>query len=155
MSEDSAASALARELREAREALLALVADLPETRLARATEQAGWTVRHELAHLAGADAELLRLLERLRRGVSETTAPELRRFRGEAMHAAQELRLGALREHLAASGHRAATALETHAALFERPLTLGGREATTLAQYARDHAARARAGLEAIRRAIG
>src|SRR3546814_1647050 len=97
---------LAREWREPRQALLALVEKLPETRASRNTERPGWTLKHELAHLASLDEELRHFLDSARAGLRDHDglhheALGLRRVRGQAMHAAQEMRLARLREHLA------------------------------------------------------
>ena len=101
-------------LRGLRDALVARLEELPETRLSKLTRRHGWTLRHELAWLAAADAELSARLELAAGGATGAAGgsieePRWRRLRGEAMHAAQELRLHALRDHLAESG-RAATA---------------------------------------------
>ena len=58
MSDGTDGSKLAQEWREAREALLELAAKLPETRAYRNTDRAGWTLKHELSHVAGLDEEL-------------------------------------------------------------------------------------------------
>lgn len=105
-------SRLAREWREARDALLELASKLPETRAYRNTDRPGWTLKHELAHLAGIDEELRHLLDSARSGWSAHDAPGLRRRRGQAMHAAQEMRLARLRDHLAAAGEATAAAIE-------------------------------------------
>lgn len=103
-------ASLATELREARAALLELLRTLPESRAYRATERAGWTLKHELAALGAADAELVHVLEELRRR-SGTLTLELRRRRAESMHSLQNLRLTPLIERLEAGGAAAAEAV--------------------------------------------
>lgn len=160
MSDDETrAAALAREWREVRGVLLGLAEQLPETRLGKATERAGWTVRHELAHLAVLDRDITHVFERAAATATEAfdearDAIVLRRMRGQAMFAAQELRLTPLRAHLAEAGERAATAIEAQAGLLGRPVRLAGREAATVAEHL-DHAlARARESVAALREAI-
>lgn len=153
------AAALAREWREVRGVLLGLAEQLPETRLGRATERAGWTVRHELAHFAVLDRDIAHVFERAASGATEALdeareAIDLRRMRGQAMLAAQELRLTPLRQYLADAGERAAAAIEAQAALLGHPVRLAGREATTVAGHL-DHAlARAREGVAVLREAL-
>lgn len=153
------AAALAREWREVRGVLLGLAEQLPETRLGRATERAGWTIRHELAHLAVLDHDITHVFERAGSEVGEAfdearDAIVQRRRRGQAMFAAQELRLTPLRQYLADAGERAAAAIEAQAGLLGRPVRLAGRETTTVAGHL-DHAlARARQSLDALREAI-
>lgn len=160
MSDDETrAAALAREWREIRGVLLGLAEQLPETRLGKATERAGWTVRHELAHLAVLDRDITHVFERAAATATEAfdearDAIVLRRMRGQTMFAAQELRLTPLRAHLAEAGERAATAIEAQAGLLGRPVRLAGREAATVAEHL-DHAlARARESVAALREAI-
>lgn len=162
MSDDETrAAALAREWREIRGVLLGLAEQLPETRLGKATERAGWTVRHELAHLAVLDRDITHVFERAAATATATEAFDeardaivLRRMRGQTMFAAQELRLTPLRAHLAEAGERAATAIEAQAGLLGRPVRLAGREAATVAEHL-DHAlARARESVAALREAI-
>lgn len=153
------AAALAREWCEVRGVLLGLAEQLPETRLGRATERAGWTIRHELAHLAVLDQDITHVFERAASGAAETLddareAIALRRMRGQTMLAAQELRLTPLRRRLAEGGDRAAAAIEAQAALLSRPVRIAGREATTVAGHL-DHAlARAREGVAVLRDAL-
>ncbi len=157
--EQTRAATLAREWREVRGVLLGLAEHLPETRLGRATERAGWTVRHELAHFAVLDHDIMHVFERAAAGMAgafdearDTAA--LRRMRGQAMFAAQELRLTPLRQHLADAGEHAAAAIEAQAALLGHPVRLAGREATTVAGHL-DHAlARAREGVAVLREAL-
>ncbi len=145
---------LAAQLRELRAALLGAIESLPETRLYRKTDREGWTLKHELSWLAAADEELEHVLERLREAEGALTL-QLRRFRGERMWEAQELRLAPLREHLAATGHRAAAAVEEHAHhVVDRPLGIAGRELATAADYLSAHLAVAREGLERVRQAM-
>lgn len=104
-----------------RATLVQLLEDLPETRLSKPTPRQGWTLRHELSWLAASDQELLQRLD----PDDESTRDEehWRRVRGQAMHAAQELRLAALREHLKASGARVTAILEAQTTrLEERPI---------------------------------
>ena len=102
-----------------RSELVALIEELPETRLSQPTQRHGWTLRHELSWLAAADEELRQRLEPP--AGTDHEEPHWRRVRGEAMFAAQELRLAALREHLAASGASVAASLEAHADRLEEP----------------------------------
>ncbi len=106
-------ASLAAELREARDALLELLRTLPESRAYRATERAGWTLKHELAALGAADAELVHILEELRRR-SGTLTLELRRRRAETMHGLQSLRLTPLIERLEHGGAAAVESLAEH-----------------------------------------
>ena len=157
--EETQAAALAREWREIRGVILGLAEQMPETRLGRATERVGWTVRHELAHLAVLDRDIAHVLERAAAGAADAVddareAVALRRMRGQAMFAAQELRLSALRQHLADAGERAAAAIEAQATLLGRPVRVAGQEATTVAGHL-DHAlARAREGVAVLREAL-
>lgn len=148
---------LAREFREARQALLETAERLPETRAYRATERAGWTLKHDLSLMVGMDAEILHLLERAQQraagaAVEAASAVDLRRIRGRAMHAAHEMRLAPLREHLAALGERAAAALEAAGDRLGEPVAVAGREAETLAALARAQVERAQASIEALRK---
>ncbi len=145
---------LAAQLHALRAALLETIEELPETRLYRATDRLGWTLKHELSSLAAADEELKHVLDRLRAG--EATAElQLRRFRGERMWAAQELRLAPLRQHLAATGEQAVAAVRAHAEAFvDAPLRIAGRELATAGEYLRSHLEAARTGLQRIREAM-
>ncbi len=105
-------------LGEGRRRLIELLEGLPETRLSSDRPRIGWTLRHDLAWLAAADAELARLLE-IPRG-TEQPASYWRRVRGEAMHVAQELRLHLLRDHLTESGERAAAGLSAEPSSVDR-----------------------------------
>ena len=139
--------------------LLGLAEQLPETRLGKATERAGWTVRHELAHLAVLDRDITHVFERAAATATEAfdearDAIVLRRMRGQAMFAAQELRLTPLRAHLAEAGERAATAIEAQAGLLGRPVRLAGREAATVAEHLDNALTRARESVAALREAI-
>jgi hypothetical protein len=104
---------LARELTEARAALIEALRTLPESRAYRASERAGWTLKHELSALGAADSELLHVLDELRRR-SGTVTLELRRRRAESMHALQSMRLTPLTERLEQDGARALEALAEH-----------------------------------------
>ena len=157
--EQTRAAALAHEWREVRSTLLGLAEQLPETGLGRATERAGWTIRHELAYLAVLDRDVAHVFERAATGAAEILdetreAIALRRMRGQAMFAAQELRLAALRQYLADAGERAAAAIEAQAGLFNHPVRLVGREATTVVEHLEHALARARAGVATLREAI-
>lgn len=127
-----------------RQELLALLDELPETRLSKLTSRQGWTLRHELAWLAAADEELLQRLEIAFGSASDE--PHWRRVRGEAMHAAQELRLAALREHLGASGERANASLSEHASRLQDPVIRDNVEA---------HESHTQTALTALRTALG
>ena len=98
--------------RAARHNLIELLKALPETRFSTATPRHGWTLRHELAWLAAADLELTTRIQLATTPPADE--PHWRRLRGEAMHWAQEMRLHALRDHLAETGDQAATTLEAH-----------------------------------------
>jgi hypothetical protein len=138
---------LAVQLHALRRELLELIEELPETRLYRATDRLGWTIKHELSFLAAADEELEHVLERVREGQASAEL-QLRRFRGERMWLAQELRLAPLREHLAATGERAIAAVEAHAhEVTDAPLAIAGRELASAREYLEEH-------LEAARRAL-
>jgi hypothetical protein len=145
---------LAEQLRSLRTALLDLIEELPETRLYRATDRLGWTIKHELSSLAAADEELEHVLERLREGPAHAEL-QLRRFRGERMWVAQELRLTPLREHLAATGERALAAVEAHAQeLADEPLSIAGRELASARDYLEAHLAAAQRALRRIGEAM-
>jgi hypothetical protein len=151
---------LAAALRNTRGDLLQTVAGLSETRIVRATDRDGWTVKHELAYLAAADHVLLALIEELRVTPGSTpitiaaSEPALRRIRGQYMHITQELRLAPLREALAALGEETAGAVEAHADLLDRPVVLGG-PLESAAEYASAHLQRAQEGALRVRQAIG
>ncbi len=150
-------ASLAQELREARDALLELLRTLPESRAYRATERAGWTLKHELAALGAADVELVHVLDELKRR-SGTVTLELRRRRAESMHALQSLRLTPLIERLEHDGGRAAEALAEHghhlarAVHLERPAA----DATPSAASGLAHAYRERvhAAIETLKKAL-
>lgn len=150
-------ASLARELREARDALVELLRTLPESRAYRATERAGWTLKHELSALGAADLELVHVLDELKRR-SGTVTLELRRRRAETMHALQSLRLTPLIERLEQDGARAAEALAEHghhlarAVHIERPATDGEpSEAVRLAHAYRE---RVHAAIETLKKAL-
>ncbi|MGE3858328.1 MAG: hypothetical protein AB7G21_15350 [Dehalococcoidia bacterium] len=153
---------LAGELVAVRTGLVDALEGIPELWLARmlagpvdgsadGPARAGWTVQHEAAHHAADDAVLIALLEHAARGVEAWSAAEARRLRGEAMHRVQRVRLAPLRAHLAESGERAHAALLAHAAHLDRPFALGEAATLPVAEVLRTQAARARAGLEAVR----
>lgn len=157
--EQGRAAALAREWREVRATLVSLAEQLPETRLGRATERAGWTVRHELAHFAVLDRDITHVFERAASAAGDAVddgreAVALRRMRGQVMHAAQELRLTPLRRHLLEAGEHAAATIEAQAGLLGQPVRLAGREAGTVAGHLEHAIARARQGVEILREAI-
>lgn len=150
------ASALAEEWRETRRTLLEFVEQLPETRAYRATDRAGWTLKHELSHLISMDAEVVHLLGAAKQGiVDHVDAAALRRRRGEAMHAAQALRLTPLRERLSLAGEEAARAIEDATDALSTPLTIAGHEARTASDYVQAQIARARQGVQALQQALG
>ena len=81
---------------------LAVLEEVAETKLSRtATERPGWTLRHSVTFLAALDAEVLHLA-----AGEELSAWDLRRLRGEAMFAAQYLRMRDLLPHLADTAQR-------------------------------------------------
>ncbi len=146
------AAEAARRLRALRAELVALLEDLPETRLGAALERPGWTLRHDLAALAAFDVELPHVLDQLRAGASDPL--HLRRFRGEAMFAAQQLRLRPLREHLAAGVDAAAAALEGAGDVLDRPLAIAGRGAANGHDYVHSALRQAESALREARRLL-
>ncbi|MDG1839609.1 MAG: hypothetical protein P8J64_02585 [Dehalococcoidia bacterium] len=81
---------------------LAVLEEVAETKLSRTvTERPGWTLRHSVTFLAALDAEVLQLA-----AGEELSAWDLRRLRGEAMFAAQYLRMRDLLPHLADTAQR-------------------------------------------------
>ena len=141
---------ISEELHTARGALLELAREVSELRIYRATARPGWTLRHELAALAAADAELLHVVEELRRRPSPL-ALDLRRRYGETMHSMQELQLGALLDRLEEGGARVAATVREHPGLLARPLRVAGREVASLADYLHAHVERARGAVDAFR----
>jgi hypothetical protein len=136
--------ALEAELRQARDALLELARRLPESRAYRATSRPGWTLKHELSALAAADAELLHVLEELRRrGVPLEL--DLRRRRAEAMHAVQNLRLNPLLDRLEHGGLRVAEALLAQGHLLSHSVNLRGSNGAS------EDASEARPGSDLLR----
>ena len=76
---------------------LAVLEEVAETKLSRtATERPGWTLRHSVTFLTALDAEVLQIATG-----KELLEWDLRRLRGEAMFAAQYLRMRDLLPHLA------------------------------------------------------
>ena len=151
------AHALADQLRTAREALLNLARDLPETQTYHRTERAGWTLKHELASLVTHDAELVHVIEELRRrpgGAEEALTLDLRRRRGETMLRFQQLRLSTLLERIEQEGARVVAALRAHGALLSRPLHLAQQEAASAADLARAQRERAMRTIEALRTVV-
>jgi hypothetical protein len=132
--------AAAAELRSLRAGLLDALERLPEARLYGHTPREGWTLRHTLSALAAADAELEHVLEAARRA---GMLPPPRRLRGEAMHRAHELRLPALRSHLAERTEHAAASLEAAA-------PLPGEARRDLAPYLAACLVQTREALEAV-----
>ena len=151
-------AALAKELREARDSLIELLRTLPESRAYRATERAGWTIKHEMAALGAADAELVHILDELKRR-SGTLTFELRRRRAESMHGLQNLRLSPLIEALERGGARAVDAITEHGHHFTRSVHVGrpneGSEPTPAAQLAHAYRERVHGAIEALRKALG
>ncbi len=140
---------LADELRAGRDALLHLARDVSESRIYRVTARPGWTLKHELAALAASDAELLHVLDELRR---RPTLPagrlHLRRRFAESMHAMKELRLAELLDRLEADGARVVAAVRQHSQLLGRRLEVAGRDLTSMADLVHAHAERAREAVQ-------
>jgi uncharacterized damage-inducible protein DinB len=155
MTDEHDGSLLAREWREAREALLELAAKLPETRAYRNTDRAGWTLKHELAHLASLDDELRHFLDSARAGLGEHHHDGLRRVRGRAMHAAQEMRLARLREHLAVAGEATAHAIEEAGDVLGQSVRIAEAEGASVADLVRLRIARARESVTLFREHLG
>ena len=148
------AHALADQLRTTREALIDLARDLRETQMHHRTERAGWTMKHELASLVTHDAELLHVIEELRRrpgGAQERLTLDLRRRRGETMLHLQQLRLRPLLEHVEQEGARVVAALREHGAVLSRPLHLMQQEASSAADLAHAHHERAMRAVGTLR----
>ncbi|MEI7924693.1 MAG: hypothetical protein WCI61_00675 [Chloroflexota bacterium] len=154
---DALAASLARDLSEVRAGLIEALDGVSELWLQRMLRgdlaREGWTVQHEAARHAADDALLVAMLEHAARGIEGWSATEARRLRGEAMHVVQRARLAPLREHLAASGERAAEALQAHAAHLDRPFAVGDIASRAIVEVLRAQAerARARAGVDAVR----
>jgi len=144
------ARTLADQWRATRQRLLDVTEQLPESRISRVTERVGWTLRHELASLASVDHEVTHLLAAARDGAVRIDAVALRRLRGEAMHAAQELRLAPLRAHLAEAGERTARIIEDAGDHLPTALTLAEQEATTVVAHLRTQLERMHASVETI-----
>ena len=155
MSDEHEGTRLAREWREAHEALLELAAKLPETRAYRNTERVGWTLKHELAHVASLDEELRHFVESARTGWMDHHTPGLRRIRGEAMHAAQEMRLARLRDHLAAAGEATAAAIEDAGEALGGSVRLAESEGESIAELVRGHLERARESVALFQKHLG
>lgn len=159
--ESAGAPALAAGLRTVRRELLVTIEGLPESRIYRTTEREGWTLKHELAYLAAADRVLLALIERLRELPPSLDAPlvlahspaALRRLHGEEMHATVELRLGPLRDDLAAMGERVPRAVEEHAPRLDHPVVLGDAPLPAV-MHVQTHLARWHEGVERVRRVV-
>ena len=155
MSDGTDGSKLAQEWREARQALLELAAKLPETRAYRNTDRAGWTLKHELSHVAGLDEELRHLLESARAGLGDHQLTGLRRRRGQAMHTAQEMRLARLREHLAAAGEATASALEDAGDALGASVRIAEAETASVAQLVRERLERAKQSITLFQQHLG
>lgn len=155
MADEYEGNRLAREWREAREALLAIASKLPETRAYRNTDRAGWTLKHELAHVASLDLELRHFLDSARSGLTQHHTPGLRRIRGEAMHTAQEMRLGRLRDHLAMAGEATATAIEEAGEALGASVQYAGAEAVSLAELVRTRLERTRESVTLFQKHLG
>jgi hypothetical protein len=135
--------ALVEELRWTRQALLGALDSLSETRIYRATERAGWTIKHELATVAADDSVLVHALEELsRRPALESV--DVRRLRGETMLAAKDLRLSALRDRIESGVHHLVEAVERHEHALARPVSFAGRPVAAAAALIAEHAERTR-----------
>ncbi len=149
------AGTLARDLSEVRAGLIEALDGVSELWLQQMLRgdlaRDGWTVQHEAAHHAADDALLVAMLEHAARGIEGWSAAEARRLRGEAMHVVQRVRLTPLREHLTASGERAAEGLRAHAAHLDRPFVVGDTAPRAIVEVVREQAERARAGVDAVR----
>jgi hypothetical protein len=149
---------LAEELAELRAAFIEALRTLPESRAYRATERAGWTLKHELSALGAADVELLHVLDELRRR-SGTLTLELRRRRAETMHSLQPMRLTPLIERLEHDGQRVIEALTEHghelarAVHIERPAPDAAPEPASGLAHA--YHERIRRAMEALNEALG
>jgi len=146
---------LAQQWREARTAVLELVAKLPETRAYRPTDRPGWTLKHELSHLLSLDEELRHFVESARAGLPDHNVVGLRRVRGQAMHAAQEMRLGRLREHLAVAGEATAAAIEEAGEALGASVRIAEAESASVADIVRGRLERARESLEMLQKHLG
>lgn len=157
MSDDhpSEGARLAHEWRETRAALLALASKLPETRAYRNTDRPGWTLKHELSHLVSVDEELRHLLDAARAGWADHHETGLRRIRGQAMHAAQEMRLARLREHLEAAGNATAQAIEEAADALGGTVRLAESEGASVAQIIRARLDRAKESVALFQQHLG
>ena len=152
------AHALADQLRTTREALLNLARDLPEGQMYHRTARAGWTLKHELTSLVTHDAELVHVIEQLRRRPADTAEQpltlDLRRRRGETMLRFQQLRLRPLLERVEQEGARVVAAVREHGALLSRPLRLAQEGAASAADLAHAQGERAMQSIEALRTVI-
>lgn len=153
--DEQGGSQLAQQWREARTAVLELVEKLPETRAYRPTDRPGWTLKHELAHLLSLDEELRHFVESARAGLPDHHAVGLRRVRGQAMHAAQEMRLGRLREQLAIAGEATAAAIEDAGDALAESVRIAEAESASVADLVRTRLERARESLEMFQKHLG
>lgn len=136
-------TALIEELRESRDALLGVIERLSETRVHRATERDGWTVKHELAAVAAHDTVLVHVVEELARRPALSVI-DVSRLRGEAMLTAKELRLTPLRERLESGLQRLTDILGRHDHTLARSVSIAGQPAAAVAALLREQAERTR-----------
>ena len=141
---------LAEELESVRAALLELARAVPQSSIYGATARPGWTLKHELAALAAAAAELMHVLDELRRSPLPRGGLDLRRRFGETMLATIELGLPELLARLETGGRDVATVLREHAELLERPLRVAGREVSSMLDLVQAHGERGRRAVEAF-----
>ena len=115
------------------------------------------TRRGALAALGAADAELVHVLDELRRR-SGTHTLELRRRRAESMHGLQNLRLTPLIERLEASGAAAAEAVASHGHHLARAVHLEraaeGAPPSAASAIARAYRERIDAAIKTLRSAL-
>ncbi len=134
--------------------LLSTLAEITETRLNRATDREGWTIRHALAAVAASDRVLAHVLGSL---AAESGAPgrfRFRRLRGEVMYEAHMLQRDALARLLQQTHAEAENALADHAALLDHPIEAEGDGARSVGDLLADRAKRERAALGALRQAL-
>lgn len=137
----------------ARASLLALARQIPETRIQHPTARPGWTLKHELAALAAADAELLRVLEEVRRRPPPVTL-DLRRGFAEEMLPLRESRLIPLLDRLETGDAEVRAALVEHRADLASPVTVVGRDVASAGDLASAHLERARGAVATLRDAL-
>lgn len=144
---------IADDLATARASLLALARQIPETRIQRPTARSGWTLKHELAALAAADAELLRVLGEVRRRPSPVTL-DLRRDFAEEMLPLLESRLPPLLARLETRGAELEAALVEHHADLASPVAVEGRDVASAGDLAGAHLERARGAVATLQAAL-